>query len=124
MTTTEEITMTEPDAMPFSVWLTEQRGGRTHRELSDALAELTDAVLATGKKGSLTLQVTLAPASDANSEALVATDKVQLKPPEPKRDGSIFFVDHAGHLTRRDPNQLTFDELDHEPDNEETNHDH
>lgn len=38
---------------PFSAWLFAQRGGATHAELTDGLAALAEAVMDTGKAGTL-----------------------------------------------------------------------
>ena len=52
----------EPQARPFADWLREQRGGASHSELTDALAALIEAVAETGKAGTLTYKVKVAPA--------------------------------------------------------------
>ena len=95
---------------PFADSLREINGGRSHDELSIALRDLTAAVKETGRKGTLTYQVVVAPMK-GNPDVLQVTDKVAARIPEPDRKASIFFADTDGNLTRTDPNQLTFEGL-------------
>ena len=93
---------------PFADFLRDQDKGRTHEELSTGLHDLVEAVKLTGKKGSLTFTVTVAPIDKGHTEQLRVTDAVVIKAPRGDRASSIFFTDQAGNLTRRDPNQLEF----------------
>jgi len=102
--------MTDPHARPFADWLREQAGGRTHDELTQALAEVATAVKETGKKGSLTLTITLAPI-DRGASAVTVADQVKKTVPVHDRRKPIFYVDDAGSLVRDDPNQPTFEGL-------------
>ncbi|HEY3021859.1 MAG TPA: hypothetical protein VGJ32_16790 [Solirubrobacteraceae bacterium] len=86
---------------PFASWLQDQRGGGLHGELSDALAELVAAVREHDKGGSLTLTVKVAP----NGESVMVSDDVKVTPPKPARGASLFFADHQGNLSRRNPAQ-------------------
>lgn len=96
---------------PFADWLREQGGGRTHDELSETLRDLVDAVLATGKGGSLTFTLSLKPLEKGNTNALIVTDKVTVKAPQLERKSSVFFPDQDGNLRRTDPNQLVFEPM-------------
>lgn len=95
---------------PFAAWLQEQSNGRSHTELSEGLHDLIARVRATGKKGSILYAVTVAP-YERSTEVLTVTDEIRLKLPEHDRRSSIFYPDREGNLSRRDPNQLTFDDL-------------
>jgi hypothetical protein len=95
---------------PFADWLREQSNGRTHDELSEALADVTQAVTDTGKKGTLTLTVTIAPVKNGGG-ALVVSDAVKTAAPKPDRRTSVFYSDINGNLTREDPRQPTFEGL-------------
>ncbi|HET7386884.1 MAG TPA: hypothetical protein VFJ19_09515 [Nocardioidaceae bacterium] len=95
----------EIQVRPFSAWLTEQSGGRTHDELSDGLHDLIARVQDTGKKGSISLIVHVEPAKD--TVALIVHDEIKLKLPEHDRKASLFFIDATGNLTRHDPRQMT-----------------
>lgn len=103
--------MDTPHHRPFADWLREQQSGRTHDELTDALAEVVAAVRDTGKKGTLTLQVTVAPFDKTNSAAVMVTDVVKKAVPQPERRRAIFYADDAGNLTRDDPRQPAFEGL-------------
>lgn len=100
---------TEPEIRPFATWLLEQSGGKTHEELSEALYDLVGRVRDTGKKGSVSLTVNVAPLK-GDIDVLVVADEIKLRLPEHDRKASLFYPDKDGNLTRRDPNQLSFDE--------------
>ena len=95
---------------PFADALREIDGGKSHDDLSIALRDLTAAVKETGRKGTLTYTVAIAPMKN-NPDVLQVTDRVAAKIPEPDRKASIFFADRDGNLTRTDPNQLSFESL-------------
>ncbi len=105
------MTDTEHHVRPFADWLREQQSGRTHDELTEALAQLAASVKETGKKGTLTLAVTIAPFDKGNGGALTVTDLVKLALPQHDRRKSIFYADDTGNLTRDDPMQPTFEGL-------------
>ncbi|MGH3355255.1 MAG: hypothetical protein ACRDOJ_05120 [Nocardioidaceae bacterium] len=100
----------DPPVRPFADFLREQASGRTHDELGESLHDLVDRVRDTGKKGSVTLTVTVAPMKD-DIDTLVISDEIKLRLPEHDRKASIFYPDEHGNLTRRDPRQLDFDSL-------------
>ena len=99
--------MTSPDPRPFAEFLLEQNRGRTHNELSEALVDLVARVEDTGKKGTLTLTVTVEPLK-GNESCLQVSDEIKLKLPEHDRGASIFFRGRDGNLQRDDPNQPSF----------------
>ncbi len=87
----------------FASFLTEQRKGSLHGELTEALAEVTKAAMETGNAGQVKIQIDIKPNPDGAT--VVVTDKVVLKVPEADRGAAIFFADEAGNLTRSNPNQ-------------------
>ena len=102
--------MTDQPIRPFADFLREQNRGRTHYELGEALHDLVARVEDTGKKGTLTLVVTVEPLKGAE-EALTVSDEIKLKLPEHDRGASIFFRGRDGNLQREDPNQPVFEAL-------------
>jgi len=88
----------------FTDVLRETRNGALVDELSAQLTELTKAVVETGKKGTLNLTLSIAPAKGG---AYVVTDEVKLKAPEHDKEATLFFVSNQGDLLRNDPNQIT-----------------
>lgn len=94
---------------PFAAVLQEIAAGRLHDRLSEQLADLTSAVHATGKKGTVTLTITVAPVKAGVTDTLVVSGKTVCKAPEGEdaQPSSVFFPDAAGNLTRNDPNQPT-----------------
>lgn len=107
--------MTTPDEdliiRPFSDFLREQAKGATHEELGEALHDLIGRVQDTGKKGSLTLTISVSMLKGGDGRALVVEDAIKLKLPEHDRQSSLFYADKNGNLTRNDPDQLVFDSL-------------
>lgn len=101
----------DPVIRPFADALREMQAGRTHTELSEQLHELIARVRDTGKKGSLTLTITVAPVKNASENTLTVSDVVTAKLPAHDRRVSLFYADADGNLTRRDPNQLEFESL-------------
>lgn len=100
----------EAEATRFSDFLEEHNSGKSDNIASDALRRLVEAVRETGKKGSVTVKVDVAPLKDAEGMVTVTVnvaEKLPITPPRP----AIFFTDDDGNLSRRDPSQRTlFDE--------------
>lgn len=92
-----------PQIKWFSAFLQEQRGGLLHTELSDELAKISQAVIDTGKAGSVTLTVKIG--KSKIDGAVEVEDVVKVRMPEPDRDAGLFFPDAHGNLSRRDPRQ-------------------
>ena len=107
------MTKKEDENVPreFGSFLLEQARGKTHDELSQALHDVTKKVIETGKKGSLTLTLSIGLLGKDPSEGLVITDQIKTKIPEHDRPSSVFYPDKHGNLSRRDPNQLSFEDL-------------
>lgn len=99
--------MPESQIRPAAAVLQELNRGRSHRELSDELARLTQAVRDTGRPGSVTLTITVKP-SKADGAFEIA-DKISSKIPAFDRPASLFFADESGNLTREDPRQIAIE---------------
>lgn len=103
----------DPDDMfvrPFADWLREQSNGKTHDELSEALHDLVARVRDTGKKGTVSLTISVA-TMKGDLDVLVVSDEIKLRLPEHDRKASLYYPDKNGNLTRNDPNQLQFEGL-------------
>jgi hypothetical protein len=90
------------DVRPFSEWLSEQRRGATHTELSEVLNTVTAAVIEHNKIGEITLKVKIKPGGDG---MVIVEDEIKSKIPEPGRAANIYFVDDDANLQREDPRQ-------------------
>lgn len=90
---------------PFAQFLQEARKGGLHTELSERLPELARIVLETGKKGSITLKLTLTPMSDGQMVAVA--DDVTLKAPRANVPATYYYADKHGGLHRDPPQQLS-----------------
>lgn len=97
----------ERQIRPAAAVFQEIGGGSLHTRISEQLAELTAAVTDTGKKGTLTVTLTVAPIKPGHTSTLVVSGKSVLKAPEgdDQSPSSVFFPDAAGNLTREDPSQ-------------------
>lgn len=78
-------------------------GGMVCDELADAMRDCVEAVARTGKAATLTLAVKFTPA--AKGAYGVVFGKPKTKTPEAERQGSIWYADESGRLTRNDPRQ-------------------
>lgn len=98
---------TDPERQirPFADFLAEFDGGESHRELSEALNELAQAVLETGKVGTLTYTVKIKAAGRGDSGTVMVTDDLKKKLPVGERSVSVFFVDREGNVVRHNPAQ-------------------
>ena len=98
---------TDRQIRPAAAIIQEIGGGSLHTRISEQLADLTAAVTDTGKKGVLTIQLTVAPVKPGNTSTLVVTGASTLKRPagDSETPSSVFFPDRDGNLTRDDPNQ-------------------
>lgn len=101
---------TDVPVRPFADFLREQSRGTTHEELSDGLHDLVQRVRDTGKKGTITLAITVE-LMKGSDKAVIVSDEIKLKLPEHDRDTSLFFADSDGNLVRNDPDQLAFESL-------------
>jgi hypothetical protein len=102
MPETEAAEAEAPERRPFAAWLTEQRNGGLHGEVSDAFAELVQAVNEHEKTGKLTLTVTVTPNGDGS---IFIGDDLKITEPKPDKPKALFFTDDRGNVTRRDPRQ-------------------
>ncbi len=99
---------------PFADFLADHNGGQGHRQAGEALQRLVAAVLDTGKKGTVTLKVTVG-TMDGADNTLVTTIEVAEKLPAVAPKPQVFYADDDNNLTRSDPNQLVFDSLKEVP---------
>jgi hypothetical protein len=92
---------------PFAAVLGELHGGRVHARLTEQLAALTAAVTATGKKGTLTIQLEVKPLKAGQNNVLQVIAKSVAKVPEgdDAAPTTVFYATEDGVLTRDDPQQ-------------------
>jgi hypothetical protein len=93
-------------ARPFFDTLRELRAGRTHEELTSALAEVLSAVRAAGKPGEVILRLKLRPPKKGGLAYITIEDDVTVKVPKQDRGDTVFFPTVDGGLSRQDPSQL------------------
>ena len=90
---------------PFFDTLREIRAGAALDDLATELADVVAAVRQTGKAGTLTLKLAIAPASKGDVQTLMLADTITAKLPRADRGSTVFFSDDANNLSRRDPRQ-------------------
>lgn len=96
------------DPREFSAFLLDRPA--THEELTVKLHDLVQAVRDTGKKGSLTLKLTVSPFKN-DPDVLEVHDDLKLVMPQHDRKPGIFYPDQDGNLTRNSPQMLDFGSL-------------
>lgn len=97
--------MSEPGrTRPFAAVFGELNRGRTATEAATALQELVSAVTDTGRKGTMTITITVAPTGAGGAVQL--SDDIKVKRPSFDRAASLFYVTDDGNLSRSDPNQI------------------
>ena len=90
---------------PFFHTLRELRAGMTLEDLSGEMAKVVQAVRETGKKGSLTLTLTVKPPRKGGAVYLTVEDEITAKVPTLDHSDTVFFFGPNGALTRSDPSQ-------------------
>jgi len=98
------MTEAKEQVKPFAGVLREVRKGNLHSELSDALQEVTTAVIEHSKPGEIALKLKIKPTGEEAATVMIE-DAVTTKVPQPTRPQSMFFADDEGNLNRRDPRQ-------------------
>ena len=78
------------------------------------MRDLIQKVKDTGRKGSVTLTITVEPMKK-DDRMVVVSDSLKLRLPEHDRPAAVWFVDRDGNLARNDPDQLTFESLKEVP---------
>lgn len=111
----------EQNTTAFSQQIAHLAKGTLDAELTTSLADLVKAINDHGKKGSISLTLSLKPEVQ-NGEVKMISIKADVKvsSPQPQRIGSIFWPTYDGDLLRNDPEQGTLDlkEVDTEPTRE------
>lgn len=87
--------------------LAEIRGGVFVNEASKELSELVERIRDSGKKGSITLTLEIAPSGKDNRIMTVKPKLAMKKPPAPETDEASIFYASRGDLVRDDPVQRT-----------------
>lgn len=92
-----------PKPQPFTEWFSKHAQGSVDQELAEHIADVTEAVLALEKKGTVTLTLTF---EKIGGNALAVIGEVKSKAPEAPQ-ASIFFRDDTGSLFKDDPGAWT-----------------
>lgn len=101
-----ETTQGEQRRTAFDIVEDVARGGVVSK-LTDALNAVALAVIDTGKKGKVNLELALS-SSETDENVVVIDAKIRTATPEHDMR-SMFFVDRTGNLTREDPRQNRID---------------
>lgn len=84
------------------------RKGKTLLDAQAQLQALVKACSDTGKKGTLTIKLTVGAAEDST---VVLSDDISSKIPKPTTSSTVFYADEDGALFREDPKQKEFAEI-------------
>ncbi|MFC5524046.1 hypothetical protein [Polaromonas jejuensis] len=92
----------------FNILLAELNEGSAHAALTSDLAELLRTVQNTGRGGSLTLKIKVAPATRNNHGSVdkvnITADR-KLELPKPEQPSDFFYLTDEGETTRNHPRQ-------------------
>lgn len=107
----------------FNQVFAELRGGLVQKQASDHLQELVKRVKESGRKGSITITLSLEPHGKDNMEAYVYAKVTSKLPPAPEiADASVFFATDKGDLLRDHPDQRTIKGLEVASDERDGTH--
>lgn len=95
------------------------RNGRANDKATRDINDVIRAVIATGKVGTLTVEVKIKPGKEEGEVSLIA--KVTAKRPEADIPEATFFINAEGDLQRDDPRQKSMPFL-RDTDDERTAH--
>ncbi|MFF4834053.1 hypothetical protein [Streptomyces sp. NPDC001315] len=99
---------TEAQPAEFAAFFVQHSRGEAHEQTSEEFHQLLAAVNEHGKKGTLTITVTVEPPKGGMDGAPVAISiDSALKAPKASAPPSIYFVDEQGNATRNDPRQTS-----------------
>jgi len=90
---------------PFFETLRELRAGRTLDDLAENLADIVNAVKATGKSGKLIFTLIVKPPKKGGASYLTVEDGITSKIPVLDHGDTVFFHGKDGSLSRSDPSQ-------------------
>lgn len=96
--------MTQQTSNQFMSTLQRHRSGGLLADASAKLSELVQAVHATGRKGSITIKISVVPAS-AGKTLVSFCDEISAKIPRPQIPMSVWFTTPQGELVKNDPDQ-------------------
>lgn len=94
---------------PFSQQLSHLSRGTLDFEMTEKLARLVKAVRETGRKGSITLKITVAKLNARDENALKLIPDVKITVPEMGAYESVLYSTADGDLLRDDPRQKKLD---------------
>lgn len=92
---------TSSEGSEFATVLLQHAKGRAHDEATKALAEVVEAVKRLGKKGEVTLKLTVIPVKNDQTMVYLEDNITATVPKEPRN--SLFFTDDHGGLHRNQP---------------------
>lgn len=93
------------EVTPFSQQLAHMGKGVVDAELTEVLTGLVKAVKETGKKGSLTLKISMKRETGTEDMVRLSVDAIKTSLPQNDRPPSIYWATYAGDLLRQDPEQ-------------------
>lgn len=106
----------------FSLFLNDLNDGQTLAGLTADLAELLQTVKSTGRSGSVTLKLKVAPASKGGQEVdkVTVTAERKLELPKPEAPSDFFWLTDDAEVSRQHPRQHALELRDARNVNAET----
>lgn len=93
--------------MEFVDFISRHQRGALNKDATDALDELVKAVFEVGKKGSLTLTISVEPLEDLVDPTLTIEAEVKIRPPKRKAASAPYFLQtNDGQFSRQQPQEV------------------
>lgn len=81
-------------------------GGEIDAEITEELSKLVRDVKITGKKGTITLAITVTPEDKEGDYVSLTMTKIKVSAPEVRRRSALFYASNDGDLLRNNPTQV------------------
>ncbi len=103
---TGELVETERVGFDFLMFVSSHRRGAMNVDITEAMDELITQVMNIGKKGTISITLTVTPLDDVIDPTMTIEDEVKIRPPKRKAESSAYFLQTAdGQISRRQPQQ-------------------
>lgn len=111
-TTTKKRAKVDAVKSNFIDVLKEIRKGNCLYDLSEQMEELVGAIKEQNKSGKLSLVLNIEPYDKGDATRVTIVDKINIKKPEKTNGKTTFFPTSNNALSRKDPNQMDFSDVE------------
>ena len=98
--------------MDAGEFLRQMHKGEFLFEVGEKLEALVEAIRKVKKGGGMTIKIDFKTVNQGSAATVIAVGECKIRPPERKRDGSLFYTDGKNRLLREDPLQGQFSDIE------------